>query len=148
MKQLYLICLLLFTCLTACNKEDEEFGQQEAVIVKELPDLFIRSMKDGDTRIIRTQAELEQVLQGTSYTIEELQNIDWEQNMVLLGCKASANGGTVDYYSFEKIGKKKYLLTCKYSEMRTFPVIFCYGVIVKKLPKSAKIKFNPISQQS
>lgn len=159
MKQLFLLSMLFLAILTGCEKDDFEFAQDEAVIVKELPTMNIADMENGETWMIQTRAELDALLSKNVENIgpdgpgplegwiNDLKEVDMERNTVLIGCIYTPYVGGVYSYTFEKTGKKKYQLTCTYNGMLATPGGFSYGLVVKKLHKSAKVKFKTIEKK-
>ena len=137
--------MILFAVLALCMigvMGCDDFDEYDVRIVKELPKITVI----GDSResfVIQSQKEVEEIFNKEDLQrIKVLQNIDFSKYTLLLGCGSYPNQVTNMIHSFRATGKNSYLYLLKVGGLATRPDFFCYGIIVDKLPSSAKVTFK------
>ena len=141
--------VLLFTILslflliggTGCKKE-ENITFPDAIIIKELPKLYILS-SNTESVVIQSQKELYTMFgESELQRYEEMQQIDFSKSTLLLGFGRYGNLVSDMRHYFVKTGKRSYTYLLKISGDATMPDTFRYGVVVTKLPKEAEVTFK------
>ena len=142
MKKTFLILpfLSIALCIVGCNDDDTVYP--DAVIVEELPKLYIGRNKSSF--VIQSQQELEKAFTLEELRqVEELQQVDFEKYTLLLGYTVTTTNAVTLEHSFFKTGVATYayLLEVICGDASVMDA-FLYGVLVEKLPISAKIVFE------
>ncbi|MEA4985496.1 hypothetical protein SDC9_36651 [bioreactor metagenome] len=132
--------LFMMIGMEACEDKNEIYP--DATIVKELPK--ITAIGDHTKSVaIRSQKELEDVFSKDELKrFEDLQQIDFSKYMLLLGYGTYPNEVSNMEHSFSKTGTNTYTYLLKITGDATRPEAFRYGILVGKLPKSAKVIFK------
>ena len=135
-----LVLVLTYSCDSGIDIDDTDYP--DALIIHELPKLTIMG-KHLESVVINSQQELESVFNDTELQREEsLAAIDFSKYTLLLGYGTYSNEvSTMEHY-YAKIGKGSYRYLIEISGLATQPDAFRYGVIVPKLPKTAKVTFE------
>lgn len=135
------ITLLLLIGGTGCEKE---IFYPDATF-KDLPKMYLTgNIKQGEQEIIRTKEELLTFFsQFEIDKVNELKNIDFTNQTLLIGCDNYSNEVNNLRYTFSKKNEKEYILHVEISGGATRPEgFFYYGIITNKLPKTAIVTFN------
>ena len=135
---LFLPFLSIALCIVGCNDDDTVYP--DAVIVEELPKLYIGSNKSSF--VIQSQQELEKAFTLEELRqVEELQQIDFKKYTLLLGYGTYGNEvSSMEHYFFKT--ETTYIYLLKISGLATRPDAFLYGILVEKLPNSTKVVFE------
>lgn len=135
--------VLLFAIMgTGCKKDD---NSEENLVVKEFPVLYAGyNLKQDETVIIRDQETFDKVFSKELVTqISALQNIDFQKYDVLTGEYWYIRGISRLEHKFTQTGVNSYLYQLDVIYNISLPVgRFCYGIVVKKLPSEATVKFE------
>ena len=138
------ITLLLLIGGSGCEKE---IFYPDATLIKDLPKMYLTgNIKQGEQEIIRTKEELLTFFsQFEIDKVNELKNIDFTNQTLLIGCDNYSNEVNNLRYTFSKKNEKEYILHVEISGGATRPEgIFYYGIIAKKLPETAIVTFEII----
>lgn len=146
---------LLFTglalCLASCSEnQDVQVNNErttfpEAIVIKELTRINLIAKKPIETaQIIRTQEELFIFFDaGALAALPELNSINFSEQTLLLNSTNTNSHITSLTYTYTKTGDSTYNFE---TEASGIPVVgtssVTYGIIVKKLPLTAKVAFS------
>ena len=134
------IALFLLIGVTRCEKE-KEITFPDAIIIKELSKLDILG-SNTESIVIQSQKELDAIFSKSEMQrYEELQQIDFSKNTLLLGFGRYGNEVSNMQHYFIKTGTSSYTYLLKIAGDATRPDAFRYGIIVAKLPKDAEVTF-------
>ena len=142
--------LLVFITITLLlliggKKKKKEIFYPDATLIKDLPKMYLTgNIKQGEQEIIRTKEELLTFFsQFEIDKVNELKNIDFTNQTLLIGCDNYSNEVNNLRYTFSKKNEKEYILHVEISGGATRPEgFFYYGIITNKLPKTAIVTFN------
>ena len=134
------IALFLLIGVTRCEKE-KEITFPDAIIIKELSKLDILG-SNTESIVIQSQKELDAIFSKSEMQrYEELQQIDFSKNTLLLGFGRYGNEVSNMQHYFIKTGTSSYTYLLKIAGDATRPDAFRYGIIVAKLPKATEVTF-------
>ena len=104
-----IITLLLLIGGTGCEKE---IFYPDATLIKDLPKMYLTgNIKQGEQEIIRTKEELLTFFsQFEIDKVNELKNIDFTNQTLLIGCDNYSNEVNNLRYTFSKKNEKEYIL--------------------------------------
>ncbi|MDO5616841.1 MAG: hypothetical protein Q4G16_11665 [Cruoricaptor ignavus] len=137
-----LFILMLFASYSCDRNSDDNTIYPDAVIIKELPKI-IPIGNHRESVIIQSQSELETVFDtATLEQIEDLQGIDFSKYTLLLGYGTYGNEVTNLEHYYSKTASNTYTYLLKIAGDATRPDVFRYGILVPKLPASAKVNFE------
>ena len=124
---------------------EKDIFYPDATLIKDLPKMYLTgNIKQGEQEIIRTKEELLTFFsQFEIDKVNELKNIDFTNQTLLIGCDNYSNEVNNLRYTFSKKNEKEYILHVEISGGATRPEgFFYYGIITNKLPKTAIVTFN------
>lgn len=135
------VMLLLLAISYSCDRNSDDTIYPDAVIIKELPKMPIGNHRES--MIIQSQSELEAVFDtATLEQIEDLQGIDFSKYTLLLGYGTYKNQAIQMEHYYSKIGNDTYTYLLKVGSDAPALDFFRYGILVPKLPASAKVSFK------
>lgn len=124
---------------------EKDIFYPDATLIKDLPKMYLTgNIKEGEQKIIRTKEELLTFFsQFEIDKVNELKNIDFTNQTLLIGCDNYSNEVNNLRYTFSKNDEKEYILHVEISGGATRPEgNFYYGIIANKLPKTAIVTFD------
>ena len=138
---LYTTISLFLLIIVGCKKDFPD-----AIIIKELPKLYNLS-SNTESVVIQSQEELYTIFgESELQRYEELQQIDFAKQTLLLGfCRYGNQVSNMQHY-FVKTGKRSYKYLLEISGNLTMPDAFWYGIVVAKLPKEAEVSFKIVDK--
>lgn len=138
---MFAIISLFLLIVVGCKKEDN-ITFPDAIIIKELPKLYILS-SSTESVVIQSLEELYTMFgESELQRYEELQQVDFSKQTLLLGFCRYGNLVTDMRHYFAKTGERSYTYLLKISGDATMPDAFWYGIVVAKLPKEAEVSFK------
>ncbi len=141
-KKIFLMMPFLFLIMGIEGCEDKNEIYPDATIVKELPKVNVIG-NNTKSIIIQSQRELEAVFSKNELQqVNDLQQIDFSKNTLLLGYGNYSNEVSNMEHSFVKTGISTYTYLLKITGLATRPDTFRFGILVVKLPKSAEVIFK------
>lgn len=141
-RKIFLMMPFLFLIMGIGGCEDKNEIFPDATIVKELPKVNVIG-NSTKSIIIQSQRELEAVFSKNELQqVNDLQQIDFSKYTLLLGYGTYPNEVSNMEHSFSKTGTNTYTYLLKITGDATRPEAFRYGILVGKLPKSAKVIFK------
>lgn len=141
---LFMVIALFLLVGAGCEKE---IFYPDAIIIKELPKMYLTgNIKQGEQKLIQTKNELlTSFSQSDIDKVNDLKNIDFINQTLLIGCDTYSNEVNNLRYLFSKKIEKEYILQVEISGGATRPEgNFYYGIIAKKLPETAIVTFEII----
>ena len=136
-----IILLLLLILGVGCEKETNIIFP-DAIIIKELPKLYILS-SSTESVVIQSLEELYTMFgESELQRYAELQQVDFSKQTLLLGFCRYGNLVSAMRHYFVKTGERSYTYLLKISGNATMPDAFWYGIVVAKLPKEAEVSFK------
>ena len=124
---------------------EKDIFYPDATLIKGLPKMHLTgNIKQGEQKIIRTKEELLTFFsQFEIDKVNELKNIDFTNQTLLIGCDNYSNEVNNLRYAFSKKEEKEYILHVEISGGATKPEgNFYYGIIANKIPKTAIVTFD------
>ena len=143
-KKIFLLMAIASFILAGAGCENAIF-YPDATLIKDLPKMHLTgNIKQGEQKIIRTKDELLTFFsQFEIDKVNELKNIDFTNQTLLIGCDNYSNEVNNLHYTFSKKNEKEYVLYVEISGGATKPEgNFYYGIIANKLPKTAIITYD------
>ena len=145
MKTKTFLFLAIASFLLAGAGCEKEILYPDATLIKDLPKMHLTgNIKQGEQKIIRTKDELLTFFsQFEIDKVNELKNIDFAYQTLLIGCDNYSNEVNNLRYTFSNKSEKEYILHVEISGGATRPEgNFYYGIIANKLPKTAIVTFD------
>lgn len=142
---LSLIFLFFLMGITGC--EEKHLDTTDAIIIKELPKMYLLygNMKQGEGKVVQSNKELLALFSQTEIDkYPDLKGIDFTTQTLLIGCDDYPCLAHLNY-DFYKNKNNEFIFFIEIGGCATQPdPRFYYGIVVEKLPKTAKVIFNVV----
>lgn len=134
-----IILLPLFLC--ACN-DDDTGVYTELDIVKVLPRIYLLEL-ENDPHVINTMADFDKIFNSEDVDqYPDLKLFNPEIHTLLFSCDIYPFQVSNIKHKFTQSDSGKYVYLIDVAGMQPTPEMFCYGIIVDKLPAKANVDFR------